>query len=879
MPKRKAVRLATIFLVIALTCIDGSRTPAGYAQEATLADRFFPETGYLVQGRFLEYWESHGALQQFGYPISNEAKEVSQTDGNEYTMQYFERAIFEYHPENQPPYDVLLSLLGRHRYIQYYGPGGPPKQQVSNHNPRYFPETGHTVGGVFRAYWESHGGLAQQGYPITDEFREVSPADNQIRIVQYFERAVFEYHAEHANTPNEVQLAQLGSSRYRSKNARLTFPPPIQQNVSAQDFKSSGSYLLWSEYYAGGSPNQSRSVTIRALDTNTNQVITVAKLAQGGRPAISGSTVLWYEGKPGCPSCSTDIVGKDLITGVQFTVTSEPGDQKFPAVWGRRAAWYEGTYREYGRILVTELGSGKVEVIASASITESWVPDGTTLMNERYLVWTETASPESGLHNSYRLKAYDFDTHRTSTVAEGIHLYYAIPTLSLSGRYLTWNDGALHLADLSSGESSILTESHVSFAFIQGDTIVWPVYTELPDNPDSLASVWGRKLSDGVTRQLYEPARVSLQQGPISIALVGDWLVWNGQVTSTAAAFATSGPPAVAAESLGAGRLITERLPSDFRLAANGKEVFWLSSGTDNRVHGYDTEGQARFLVSDEPGQKFGVEASDKMVAWIEKLRDGNYRIRGYDLSTRQFMTLLDAASPQENFGVVPYLDPDGNVSRLALDGDSLYYVSTQPGHEGLWNRNLATGQEQAVSHSGYSPEAQGGNLVWLEQKLQEDLNYPGLMAIYEYLHLRKAGEQSGDTTIGFYRLSDGRGNVDVAGSYVTWSTRSGAVYLYDIASGQTSTLTKRAQGLLPVHEAFPVTTDRHTAWAQADYSVRPSTRSIVVEDRATGERTSFAFPTRDHLTPRAIVNDQWLVFTAGYLPGTSSKLYIMELP
>jgi hypothetical protein len=28
-------------------------------------------------------------------------------------VQYFERARFEYHPENQPPYDVLLGLLGR----------------------------------------------------------------------------------------------------------------------------------------------------------------------------------------------------------------------------------------------------------------------------------------------------------------------------------------------------------------------------------------------------------------------------------------------------------------------------------------------------------------------------------------------------------------------------------------------------------------------------------------------------------------------------------------------------------------------------------------------------------------------------------------------
>lgn len=38
-----------------------------------------------------------------------------------YTVQYFERAVFEYHPEKQVPFDVLLSQLGTFRYGQKYG--------------------------------------------------------------------------------------------------------------------------------------------------------------------------------------------------------------------------------------------------------------------------------------------------------------------------------------------------------------------------------------------------------------------------------------------------------------------------------------------------------------------------------------------------------------------------------------------------------------------------------------------------------------------------------------------------------------------------------------------------------------------------------------
>jgi hypothetical protein len=85
----------------------------------------FPETGWQVCGAFLNYWKTHGGLAQQGYPISNTFQEKSETDGKTYTVQYFERAVFEAHPENQPPNDVLLSLLGSQKYKTKYGSGAP----------------------------------------------------------------------------------------------------------------------------------------------------------------------------------------------------------------------------------------------------------------------------------------------------------------------------------------------------------------------------------------------------------------------------------------------------------------------------------------------------------------------------------------------------------------------------------------------------------------------------------------------------------------------------------------------------------------------------------------------------------------------------------
>lgn len=86
--------------------------------------RTFPETGRTVCGKFLQYWDSHGGLAQQGYPIGPEIAEKSELNGQTYTVQYFERAVFELHPENKAPYDVLLSQLGTYQAQRRYG--NPP---------------------------------------------------------------------------------------------------------------------------------------------------------------------------------------------------------------------------------------------------------------------------------------------------------------------------------------------------------------------------------------------------------------------------------------------------------------------------------------------------------------------------------------------------------------------------------------------------------------------------------------------------------------------------------------------------------------------------------------------------------------------------------
>ncbi len=184
----------------------------------------FTQTGHQVCGKFLTYWNAHGGLAQQGYPLTEAANEVSPVNGKTYLTQYFERAVFEEHPENQAPYDVLLSLLGSLRYQQIHSAGAPGQTVNTQPGATKFAETGHTVGGKFLDYWKSHGGLAQQGYPISDEFQEVSSVDGKPYKVQYFERAVFEEHPGNA-APNDVLLSLLGRfAYYQNPNVAVKVP-------------------------------------------------------------------------------------------------------------------------------------------------------------------------------------------------------------------------------------------------------------------------------------------------------------------------------------------------------------------------------------------------------------------------------------------------------------------------------------------------------------------------------------------------------------------------------------------------------------------------------------------------------------------------------
>lgn len=175
---------------------------------------------------FLTFWRENGGLLIFGYPLTEEIVERGKI------VQYFERAKFEYNPLAFGAADqVQVALLGRELTVGRDFPAvAPGTGEV------FYAETGHSLSGTFRQFWLKRGGLPVFGYPISEPFEETSTIDGQNRIVQYFERAKFEYFPEELGgfyqnqvqayglrlaALREVQLADLGRQVAQRQQLKL----------------------------------------------------------------------------------------------------------------------------------------------------------------------------------------------------------------------------------------------------------------------------------------------------------------------------------------------------------------------------------------------------------------------------------------------------------------------------------------------------------------------------------------------------------------------------------------------------------------------------------------------------------------------------------
>jgi hypothetical protein len=180
----------------------------------------FDETTFCISGTIREYWEQNGGLPVFGFPKSVQYEEL--IEGQPYQVQWFERNRLEIHPENKPPYNVLLGRLGvdelekAKQQGEWAGvdPEGPLADCV------YFEQTGFNI--CYQEILDMYrsNGLetdGQYGFSIADNMAlfglPLTPLisediDGTLYQVQYFERARFEWHPDE----NQVLLGLLGNN-------------------------------------------------------------------------------------------------------------------------------------------------------------------------------------------------------------------------------------------------------------------------------------------------------------------------------------------------------------------------------------------------------------------------------------------------------------------------------------------------------------------------------------------------------------------------------------------------------------------------------------------------------------------------------------------
>jgi hypothetical protein len=127
-----------------------------------------------------------------------------------YTVQYFERARFEWHPDTAT---VGLGRIGQEAFNANNKPGGIGIDLPPNLTPdkRYFPETRHVLAGSFKQYWDPSNGKALLGLPLSEETAENG------KTVQYFEYGRLEFNPAGTTLQERVSVGLIGTELLRTR--------------------------------------------------------------------------------------------------------------------------------------------------------------------------------------------------------------------------------------------------------------------------------------------------------------------------------------------------------------------------------------------------------------------------------------------------------------------------------------------------------------------------------------------------------------------------------------------------------------------------------------------------------------------------------------
>ena len=268
--------------------------------------QYFPDTGHNVSGEFWTYYQSiPNASLVFGSPITEQFTDPR--TGR--LIQYFQRALFEFFPENQPDQRVVRAALGVTVYQH------TPQNASVDPNPlgcRFFKETGFSLCYAFLEFYERNGDEPIFGKPI-------SPfVFYNDRIVQYFERARFEWYPEYQEG-QKVVLAQLGRITFDMIPEDANRLLPVKAENAPGDIRAIHARVF--PWKAMTLPNDQQAIYVVVQDQTLSPVAgatTVVTLtwSQGDRQSFAQST-----NSSGVVILSVPV--KDQVQGSLITVDTE----------------------------------------------------------------------------------------------------------------------------------------------------------------------------------------------------------------------------------------------------------------------------------------------------------------------------------------------------------------------------------------------------------------------------------------------------------------------------------------------------------------------------------------------------------------------------
>jgi hypothetical protein len=263
--------------------------------------RFF-ETGFLVWGRFYEFFDSRGGLPVFGYPRSR----LYLDEDLGLWVQYFDNVRLEWHPELEEPYRVQLGLLGVQ--LGHTDPPVPDTVLPNSEAGRYFSETGHSVQYAFWRYYLAHGGLDILGYPITE-----AKAEGEY-LVQYFERMRLEWHPER-RVEDWIVPGHLGREYIYVRG----IPAGMGQREDPGDY-----IMTHGDFGIGSALRITAGVREPVIGPNGRQTVSVRVDNRFSEPVEGASATVAVRFPSDMVLYTPQVTNREGVTQVEFPLLSTP---------------------------------------------------------------------------------------------------------------------------------------------------------------------------------------------------------------------------------------------------------------------------------------------------------------------------------------------------------------------------------------------------------------------------------------------------------------------------------------------------------------------------------------------------------------------------